>query len=88
MEAEAVKEPEGADAETVDDEREDDKIEDMLETTQAQDFCLESITPCVPIRAHQTVVFRRVFLDIFASFTFDKAVSKPERPPSRRLPEI
>jgi signal recognition particle subunit SRP68 len=31
-------EPEGADAETVDDEREEDKIE---ETTLAQDFCLE-----------------------------------------------
>ena len=44
-EAEAVKEPEGADAETVDDEREEDKIE---ETTLAQDFCLESITPRVP----------------------------------------
>ena len=44
----AVKEPEGADAETVDDEREEDKIEEMLETTPAQDFCLESITPRVP----------------------------------------
>ena len=48
-ETDAAKEPEqeGADAETADDEAEYDKIEDMLETTQAQDFCLESITPRV-----------------------------------------
>lgn len=45
-EADAAREPEleGAEAEAAD----DDKIEEILETTQAQDFCLESITPCVP----------------------------------------
>ena len=41
----AVKESEG---ETVDDEGDDDKIEEMLETNQARDLCLESITLCVP----------------------------------------
>ena len=46
MEAEAAKEPEeGAEAEAAIDEAEEEKIEDLLEATQDQDFCLESIAP-------------------------------------------
>lgn len=33
----------GAEAETAEDEAEDDKIDELLESTQSQDFCLESI---------------------------------------------